>query len=136
AWTAQQMIEAFADGESPRFLLRDRDGVFGFSFREQVKAMDIEEVIMAPQSPWQNPFAERVIGSLRRECLDHVVVLGESHLRRILKSYFTYYHRTRTHLALQKDAPETRPIQTPEKGRVIEITEVGGLHHRYERRAA
>jgi len=135
-WTSQQMVEAFCDGESPRFLIRDRDGVYGLTFRERVKALDIEEVVIAPHSPWQTPYVEGVIGSLRRECLDHVIVLGERHLRRIVRRYLRYYHGTRTHLALGKDAPAPRAVQPPEKGMVIEISEAGGLHHRYERRAA
>ena len=98
--------------------------------------MGICEVLTAPYSPWQNPFAERLIGSVRRECLDHIVVLSERHLRRTLTRYFTYYHRARTHLALHKDAPDRRPIERPELGTVIQIHEVGGLHHRYVRRAA
>jgi putative transposase len=98
--------------------------------------MGIREVPTASQSPWQNPFAERLIGSIRRECLDHVLVLSERHLRRILNRYFAYYHRTRTHLALQKDAPDGRPIEWPQVGTVVQIPEVGGLHHRYVRRAA
>ena len=98
--------------------------------------MGVREVVTAPQSPWQNPYAERLIGSIRRECLDHLVVFSESSLRRVLKSYFDYYHRARTHLSLEKDAPETRPVQPPERGSVVELPEVGGLHHHYERRAA
>jgi transposase InsO family protein len=98
--------------------------------------MGVQEVLTAPRSPWQNPYAERLIGSIRRECLDHIIVLNESSLRRILKSYFDYYQHSRTHLSLAKDAPEPRAIQRPELGPVVEITEVGGLHHRYERRAA
>jgi putative transposase len=98
--------------------------------------MGIEEVLTAPRSPWQNPYAERLVGSIRRDCLDHVVVLGERHLRRILTTYFSYYHRSRTHLSLEKDPPEPRAVEPREKGRVIELAEVGGLHHRYERRAA
>ena len=105
-------------------------------FRDQVKALDMEEVVIAQHSPWQSPYVERVIGTLRRECLDHVIVLGEAHLRLTLRSYVSYYHGARTHLALEKDAPEPRCVQPPDKGRVIEISEVGGLHHRYERRAA
>jgi len=136
AWTAQQIIEAFPDETAPRFLLRDRDQIFGEEFRRRIIGMKIEEVITAPQSPWQNPFVERLIGSIRGECLNHVIVLGEKHLRGILKSYFEYYHRSRTHLSLAKDAPEPRAKQPPELGAVIEIAEVGGLHHRYERRAA
>jgi len=135
-WTAQQMVEAIGDGKSPRYLIRDRDGVYGLAFRDRVKALDIEEVVIAPHSPWQNPYAERVIGTLRRECLDHVVVLGEAHLRRILRHYVYYYHRARTHLALDKDAPQPRSVQPPDRGTVMEFPEVGGLHHRYERRAA
>jgi transposase InsO family protein len=98
--------------------------------------MGIEEVVTAPRSPWQNPYAERLVGSVRRECLDHVIVLGECHLRRILKSYFAYYHRSRTHLSLDKDAPDARQVYPPTMGEILEIPEVGGLHHRYERRAA
>jgi putative transposase len=135
-WTAEQMIQAFPDGTAPRFLVRDRDRIYGEEFRERVKAIGIEETLTAPRSPWQNPFAERMIGTLRRDCLDHVVVLGEFHLRIILKRYLSYYHRAGTHLALEKDAPEPRSVQAPEHGQVIEIPEVGGLRHRYERRAA
>jgi transposase InsO family protein len=98
--------------------------------------MKIEEVITAARSPWQNPFVERIIGSIRLECLNHMIVLSENHLRRMLKNYFEYYHRSRTHLSLGKDAPEPRAKQPPELGAVIEIAKVGGLHHRYERRAA
>ena len=135
-WTGQQMVEAFRDGKSPRYLMRDRDGVYGLAFRDRVKALDIEEVVIAPHSPWQNPYVERVIGTLRRECLDHVVVLAETHLRRIVRRYGNYDHGSRTHLTLDKDAPEPRSVQPPERGSVIEIPEVGGLDHRYERRAA
>jgi transposase InsO family protein len=135
-WTGQQIVEAFCEGKSPRFMIRDRDGVYGLMFRERVKGLGIEEVVIAPRSPWQSPYVERVIGSVRRECLDHVVVLGEKHLRRIIKHYLSYYHGARTHLALDKDAPAPRSVQPAEKGIVMEIPEVGGLHHRYERRAA
>jgi transposase InsO family protein len=135
-WTSQQMVEACGDGKAQRFMIRDRDAGYGLTFRERVKALGIEEVVIAPHSPWQSPYVERVIGTLRRECLDHVVVLGEAHLRRIVRSYVGYYHGARTHLALEKDAPTPRTAQPPEKGRVVEIPEVGGLHHRYERRAA
>ena len=98
--------------------------------------MHIQEVLTAARSPWQNPFAERLIGSIRRECLDHVLVLSESHLRRVLTRYFAYYHHSRTHLSLAKDAPDGRPVEPPERGEVVSIREVGGLHHRYFRRAA
>ena len=98
--------------------------------------MGIEEVVTAPRSPWQNPYAERLIGSIRRECLDHVIILNERHLRRVLSSYFQYHHDARTHLSLDKDCPETRPVHRPAAGKIIAFPEVGGLHHRYERRAA
>jgi transposase InsO family protein len=135
-WTAQQIVDAFPDDSAPSYLLRDRDQLYGEQFRHRVKGMRIEEVLAAPHSPWQNPFAERLIGSIRRECLNHVLVLGERHLRRILARYFSYYHRARTHLALDKDAPDVRPVELPEGGRIVEIPEVGGLHHRYVRQAA
>jgi transposase InsO family protein len=136
AWTAQQVIEAFPNDTAPRWLLRDRDAIYGDVFRRRVAGMGIEEVITGPSSPWQNPYAERLIGSIRRECLDHVIVLGGRHLRRLLTTYLSYYHGSRTHLALAKDAPTPRCLYAPEEGRVIAFTEVGGLHHRYERRAA
>ena len=135
-WTAQQMAEAFPWDTARRYLLRDRDSTYGDSFRQRVRGMGIREVLTAPRSPWQNPYAERVVGSIRRECLDHLIVLSESSLRHTLESYFDYYHKARTHLSLGKDAPETRAVQPPELGSVIELPEVGGLHHRYERRAA
>ena len=136
AWTAQQIVDAFPDDSAPSYLLRDRDSIYGHAFRQRVKGMGISEVLTAPLSPCQNPFAERLIGSIRRECLNHVLVLGERHLRRTLTGYFAYYHRARTHLSLDKDAPDGRPIERPELGTIITIPEVGGLHHRYIRRAA
>jgi putative transposase len=98
--------------------------------------MGIREVLTTPRCPWQNAYVERFIGSLRRECPDHIIIFNESSLRRILKAYFDYYEHSRTHPALEKDAPESRAIQSPELGTVIELPQVGGLHHRYERRAA
>jgi putative transposase len=136
AWTAQQIVNAFPGESAPSYLLRDRDSVYGAAFRQRVMGMGISEVLTAPNSPWQNPFAERLIGSVRRECLGHVVILSERHLRRILTAYFAYYHRTRTHLSLDKDAPDGRSIQPPRLGAIFPIPEVGGLHHRYVRRAA
>ena len=135
-WAAQQIREAFPWETTPRFLLRDRDGIYGKAFRDCVKAMGVEEVKTAPRIPWQNPYAERLIGSIRRECLDHVIVFNERSLKRILRSYVDYYHNSRTHLSLGKDAPATRDVQPPELGRVIEMPVVGGLHHRYMRKAA
>jgi putative transposase len=117
-------------------LLSDRDAIYGEAFRQRVAGMGIAEVLSAPSSPWQNPYAERLIGSIRRDCLNHVVVLGEQHLRRVLAGYLAYYHGSRTHLSLAKDAPTPRRVQGVTEGDVIVIREVGGLHHRYERRAA
>jgi transposase InsO family protein len=135
-WTAQQLREAFPWETAPRYLLRDRDGIFGPDFVKQVRAMGIKQVLSAPRSPWQRAYVERVIGTLRRECLDHVIVINEESLRRILRLYLDYYHHSRTHLSLDKDTPESRPVQRPEAGRIVAIPEVGGLHHRYERRVA
>jgi putative transposase len=134
-WAAQQIVEAFPFEEAPRFLIRDRDGIYGERFRERIANMGIEEVVIAPRSPWQNPYCERLIGSIRRECLDHVIVLNERHLRRILRSYFDYYLRSRTHLSLNRNAPIEREVEPPSRGRVIAIPQVGGLHHRYHRAA-
>jgi putative transposase len=135
-WTIQQVIEAFPWDEAPRYLLRDRDRIYSASFRQRVRHMGIEDVVIAPRSPWQNPYVERLIGSIRRDCLDHVIVLHERHLRRLLTEYFQYYHHWRTHLALEMDCPVPRPVQRPELGLIREVPEVGGLHHHYERRAA
>jgi putative transposase len=110
AWTAQQVIDAFPWDEAPRYLLRDRDRIYSASFRQRVRHMGIEDVVIAPRSPWQNPYVERLIGSIRRECLDHVIVLNERHLKRTLKAYFDYYHRWRTHLSLEMDCPEPRAV--------------------------
>jgi hypothetical protein len=106
------------------------------SFYTQRDGLGIRQVPISARSPWQNCYAERIIGSIRRECLNHVIVINAWHLRRIPKSYFAYYHLSRTHLSLDKDAPESRPIQDLQAGRIIQIREVGGLHHRYERVAA
>jgi putative transposase len=135
AWTAQQIIEAFPEDSAPRYLLRDRDQIYGTEFRLRVKGMQIEEVITAPRSPFQNPYAERVIGSIRRECLDHLIIIGEDHLRRILRDYFDYYHNSRPHQALDRNSPTSREIEVPVKGKVIAIPQVGGLHHCYRRAA-
>jgi transposase InsO family protein len=135
-WTGQQLRNAFPYDQIPRFLLRDRDRIYGDDFRQQVRDMGIEEVLSTPRSPWQRAYVERVIGSIRRECLDHVIVFNEGSLRRILASYVDYYHRSRTHLSLEKDSPEPRAVQRPEIGPVVSVPQVGGLHHRYERRAA
>ena len=111
--------------------LRDRDRIYGQEFHKQVEVMNINEVLSAPRSPWQRAHVERLIGSIRRECLDHVLVFGEESLRHTLRSYFAYYHRSRLHLALNKDSPDSRSVQSV--GRIIASAEVGGLHHRYNR---
>jgi transposase InsO family protein len=135
-WTAQQLREAFPFEEVPKYLLRDRDRIFGVDFTKQVEDLGIEEVLSAPRSPWQRAYIERVIGSIRRECLDHVIVFHEESLYRHVKAFVEYYHQSRTHLSLEKDTPGGRPAQPPGLGRVIALPQVGGLHHRYERRAA
>ncbi len=134
AWTAQQMVEAFPFDSAPKYLLRDRDRIYGDEFRRQVELLGIKEVLSAPRSAWQRAYVERVIGSIRRECLDHVIIFNEESLRRALRSYFRYYHGSRLHLALNRDSPDSRMVQS--SGKVIAIAEVGGPHHRYERRAA
>ena len=135
-WTAAQLVQAFPWDEAPRYLLRDRDSVYGDVFCAQVKCMEITAVLTAFRSPWQTPYVERLIGSIRRECLNHVVILNEMSLRRQMASYIDYYHGTRCHLSLGKDSPDGRAVQPPEMGRIIALPKVGGLHHRYERRAA
>ena len=134
-WTAQQIINAFPYEEAPRFLIRDRDDIYGDHFTKRVEGLDIEEVPTAPRSPWQNPYCERVIGSIRRECLDHMIVLNERHLHRILTDYFDYYHHSRPHLSLDRNSPTPRDVEAPSLGEVVSIPQVGGLHHRYTRAA-
>jgi transposase InsO family protein len=136
AWTRQQLREAFSDHATARYLLHDGDVTFDAAFDRAVDAFGLTSLRTAPSSPWQNPYVERVIGSIRRECLDHVVVFNERHLQRVLRSYLAYYHGSRTHLALGKDAPAARAIEPAGAGRVVARPEVGGLHHRYERQAA
>lgn len=133
AWISRQVTDASRWDTAPRYLLRDRDASYGSEFRRRVEAMNITEVITAPRSPWQNAYVERVIGSIRRECLDHLVIFNERHLRRVMSSYVDYYQRTRTHLLLDKDCPDFRPIQHRSVGRIVAILKVGGLRHRYER---
>ncbi len=135
-WTAQQLREAFAFISPPKYLLRDRDSIYGREFQARAFALGLDELRIAPRSPWQSPYVERLIGSVRRECLDHVVVFNAAHLHRLLTAYFSYYHQSRTHLSLSKDSPESRPACRPDDGRIVAFPEVGGLHHRYERRAA
>jgi len=134
-WAARQIIEAFPEETAPRFLLRDRDAIYGEAFTRQVERMAIREVLTAPRAPWQNPFVERLIGSIRRECLDHFVILNEAHLRRLLRGYIGYYHAARPHQSLDNNSPQPRKVQPPELGRVVAIPQVGGLHHLYQRAA-
>ena len=134
-WTAQQLREAFPWEEAPRYLIHDRDHAFDH-LGTTVKAMGMEEVLTAPRSPWQNAYVERFIGSARRECFDHVIVFSEAGLRRLMTLYCAYHERSRTHLSLDKDSPIPRPVTPSGDGDVVAIPEVGGLHHRYERRAA
>lgn len=135
-WTAQQLVEAFPFDTVPHYLLRDRDNICGDRYRSRAKSLGTEEVITAPRSPWQNHFAERIIGSIRRDCLDHIIVFNERHARRTLRAYFDYYYTCRTHMSLNKDPPETRTVELPELGNVVAFPRVGGLHHRYQRVAA
>jgi transposase InsO family protein len=130
-WIARQITEAFPWDKAPHYLIRDRDQVYGAAATRRLRAMGIRDKPIAPGSPWQNGFAERLIGSIRRECVDHIVVLGETHLRRVLKSYARYYNETRTHRSLDKDAPIPRPIQRT--GSIMSHALLGGLHHHYAR---
>ncbi len=135
-WTAQQIVEAFpGEGTEPRYLLRDRDSIYGDWFRRRVAGLGVKEIVTAPQSPWQNPYAERVIESIRRECLDHLIILGVQHLRSILKNYVNYYNVSRPHLSLERNAPVPRSVEPTALGAVVAVPQVGGLHHRYTRAA-
>lgn len=136
-WATQQVREAFPFETAPRFLVHDNDATFTSAvFQGCLKSMGIESVKTAWHSPWQNAYCERLIGSIRRDCLDHVIVLGERHLKRTLASYFDYYHTARVHMSLDRNAPVPRPIEPPEQGEVTAIPYLGGLHHRYTRRPA
>jgi putative transposase len=132
-WVAQQIVEAFPFDEAPRYLLRDRDSIYGAPFQQRVRNMGLKEVVIAPRSPWQNPYVERMIGTLRRELLDHVIVHNEDHLCRLVTLFLDYYHTVRPHLSLECNAPIPRPIEAPNEGRVVALPCVGGLHHGYRR---
>ena len=131
-WTGHQIVQAFPWDTAPRYMLRDRDGKYGEDFIRRVESMGIKEVLIAARSPWQNPYVERIIGSIRRECVDHVIIFNERHLRRVLKEYFTYYHGSRTHLGLEKDCPRSRPVESPDSGAIHSEPMVGqnGTFHR------
>jgi len=135
-WTARQLIQAFPWDTAPKFLLRDRDGIYGREVQRAAYNLGCEQIRTSPRSPWQNPYVERVIGSIRRECLDHVIIFNENHLRRVLRGYIDYYHEARTHLGLDKDGTIPRFVEPPGMGKVVAIPQVGGLHHRYTRVAA
>ena len=130
-WIARQISEAFPWNEAPSHLIRDRDTTYGAAFKRRLNSLGIRDHPTAPRSPWQNGYAERVIGSIRRECLDHTIIFGEAHLRRTLKSYAIYYNRARTHLSLGKDSPIHRPVQG--SGQIYSHSHLGGLHHEYAR---
>ena len=130
-WLARQITEAFPWDTVPGFLVRDNDGAYGEAFTQRLRAMGIRDRPIAPRSPWQNGYVERSIGSIRRECLDHVIIWGEAHLRHVLKAYTAYYNATRTHLGIDKDAPNRRPIERC--GVIVANAVLGGLHHRYTR---
>ena len=130
-WIARQLTEACGWKEAPRYIVRDRDGAYGEAFIRRLGAMGIRDRPISAQSPWQNGCAERLIGSIRRDCLDHVVVFGEQHLRHLLSSYQRYYNEVRTHLSLTKDAPIPRDIH--EVGQVVSFPILGGRHHHYLR---
>ena len=134
-WISQQLFEAFPFEEAPRFLIRDGDGKYGKAVLRRITNMGIEDTPTSPASLWQNPYVERFIGSIRRECLNHVIVLSEQHLKRIVQDYLDYYHDCRTHLSLDRNAPNPRPIAPPGNGEILAIPRVGGIHHEYRRAA-
>jgi putative transposase len=135
AWVAHQLVECFPEETVPKYLLRDRDAVYGDVFVRRVQGLGMSEILIAPRAPWQNPFAERVIGSIRRKCLDHVIVINERHLRRLLRRYLAYYNASRPHQSLHNQSPHPREVQTRADGPIVVIPQVGGLHHRYQRAA-
>jgi transposase InsO family protein len=130
-WLAQQIVEAFPWKTAPTYLLHDNDGAYGQAFTSRVRAMGIRDPPISPRSPWQNPYLERLIRTLRRDCLDHVLIFGERHLRQVLTLYSLYYNETRTHLGLSKDAPLRRAVQR--SGTIVTTPILSGLHHRYAR---
>jgi transposase InsO family protein len=135
-WTARQLLESCGFEETPKYVIRDRDAIYGKVFNRQANVLTIKEIVTVPRSPWQNAYVERIIRSVGRECVDHVIVLGERHLKRVLSDYVDYYNNTRTHLSLTKDAPKSRERQKIDDGNIVSIRRVGGLHHEYRRVAA
>lgn len=136
AWTAQQVVEAFPFDSAPKYIVRDNDRIYGGEFSRRVVGLGIREVRTALHSPWQNAYVERLVGTIRRELLDHVIVLGRRHLMRLLTDYFVYYHEARTHQSLDENSPTPRDIEPPQRGSVVAVPYVGGLHHRYVRHVA
>ena len=133
-WTARQILQTFPEATAPRYLLRDRDAIYGERVARCLANMGIRELIIAPRTPWQNAFAERVIGSIRREGLDHVLILNEAHLRRLLHGYIAYYNTARPHQSVANNSPQPRMVEPPPRGRIIAaMPQVGGLHHLYQR---
>lgn len=135
-WAAQQIVEAFGEDGAFKVLIRDRDGIFGAAFDRRVNSLGIRQLRIAPRSPWQNAYAERLVGTFRRDLTDHLIVLGERHLLRCVRQYAKYYNEDRPHMSLAGDAPVGREVERPENGNVVAIPRLGGLHHRYTRRAA
>jgi transposase InsO family protein len=135
AWAAQQIVEAIGVEIAPARVIRDRDAIFGTEFNVRVDNLGVRQIRISPRSPWQNGYAERWVGTLRRELLDHLVVLGERHLLRLVRRYVAYYNQDRPHMSLDRDAPVARADQPPSAGKVVALPRVGGLHHRYSRAA-
>ena len=134
-WISQQLVEAFPYEEAPRFLIRDGDKKYGDAVVRRIVSLGIDDTPTSAGSPWENPYAEIFIGSIRRECLSHVIVLWEQHLTRIVQDYLDYYHDCRTHLSLDRNSPEPREVEPPSAGWIIALPHIGGLHHRYTRAA-
>ena len=135
-WTARQLIQAFPFDSAPKYLIRDRDGIYGKEVRKAIKILGMNEKVISARSPWQNGYCERMVGTTKRECLHHLIIFSEGHARRVLKEFFQYYHDDRTHLGLRKATPSERKIEGPELGPVMRRPAVNGLHSRYYRQAA
>ncbi len=136
AWTGQQLVNGFPFVVAPKYLLRDRDAIYGEEFQRRIRNLGMEELKIAPRSPWQSPYVERMIGTLRRECLDHMIIFNERQLHWILTEFLDYYHRVRPHKGLDDDSPEGREVEDDVRDRIVALPVLGGLHHHYTRRAA
>jgi len=135
-WTANQLLQAFPFDSAPKYLLRDRDGIYGEQVRETIRLLGMKDKMISARSPWQNGYCERVVGTIKRECLNHAIIFSEAHARRLLRRYFDYYHDDRTHLGLDKGTPGGRRVESADSGQVKRRAAVGGLHSRYYREAA